>query len=448
MFNFLTFKYEEPIQITLFNWISLGNLNINFGILLDPLSMVVMVPIGVVTSAVLFYSLDYMRYDPARNRFYVVLSVFALFMTLLIVSDNYITMFIGWELIGVISYLLISFWNTRISAMKSALSAILLNRMGDALFVIFLGTIISLYNSVEFNTIELLTPHTHTTTLNLLAIMLLVAATAKSAQLGLHSWLLLAMESGNKIGKNNKNNIYILIRWDSIWNILFDLSPPHRGGVRTFHGVAGRFLLTLLKFYVLRTTIIIHNIIRLILHNLGLNEEELILLFKSPSLSGVNSTSPNTEGTSAKDSTSDSNHVSPADSINSTLPTRSGEEVPCVASDNKKKKGPSRYGEIWVYDIYTGTLINGGPFVSKVECSNILGFNRGTILNYLNSGELFKGKYFFSYIPLTKEQLQAKNLYKGILLETITGELLGDGHLRRDTLTARLEFTFAKDILY
>lgn len=193
--NILTFKYEEPIQITLFNWISLGNLNINFGILLDPLSMVVMVPIGVVTSAVLFYSLDYMRFDPARNRFYVVLSVFALFMTLLIVSDNYVTMFIGWELIGVISYLLISFWNTRISAMKSALSAILLNRMGDALFVIFLGTIISLYNSVEFNTIELLTPHTHTTTLNLLAIMLLVAATAKSAQLGLHSWLLLAMES-------------------------------------------------------------------------------------------------------------------------------------------------------------------------------------------------------------------------------------------------------------
>jgi NADH-ubiquinone oxidoreductase chain 5 len=71
--------------------------------------------------------------------------------------------------------------------MKSALSAILLNRMGDALFVLFLGTILSLYNTVDFSTIELMTPHTNTTILNLLAIMLLIAATAKSAQLGLHS---------------------------------------------------------------------------------------------------------------------------------------------------------------------------------------------------------------------------------------------------------------------
>lgn len=212
IFSILTFKYEEVIHITLFNWINIGNLNINFGILLDPLSLVVMVPIGIVTSAVLFYSIDYMRYDPARNRFYVVISIFALFMTLLIVSDNYLIMFIGWELIGVISYLLISFWNTSISAMKSALSAILINRMGDALFVIFIGTIISLYNSVDFNTIELLTPHTNTTILNLLAIMLLIAATAKSAQLGLHSWLLFAMASTDKHQYKDKSKwiMYLL----------------------------------------------------------------------------------------------------------------------------------------------------------------------------------------------------------------------------------------------
>nr|UFP91130.1 NADH dehydrogenase subunit 5 [Metschnikowia bicuspidata] len=193
MFSMLTFKYEEVMHMTLFNWMNMGNLNINFGILLDPLSLVVMVPMGIVTSAVLFYSIDYMRYDPARNRFYVVISMFALFMTLLMVSDNYLIMFMGWELMGVMSYLLISFWNTSMSAMKSALSAILINRMGDALFVMFIGTIISLYNSVDFNTIELLTPHTNTTILNLLAIMLLMAATAKSAQLGLHSWTLFAI---------------------------------------------------------------------------------------------------------------------------------------------------------------------------------------------------------------------------------------------------------------
>lgn len=194
MFNWLTYIYEETVYINLGTWISLGDIQINYGLLLDSLSMVVMVPVGIVTLAVLFYAIDYMRYDPNRNRFYIILSVFAIFMTVLVVSDNYVMMFIGWEFVGVISYLLISFWNTRIAAMKSALSAILLNRMGDTLFVICIGTMLSLFHAVDFDTIELLTPHTDTLILNLMAIMLLVAATAKSAQLGLHGWLLSAME--------------------------------------------------------------------------------------------------------------------------------------------------------------------------------------------------------------------------------------------------------------
>lgn len=194
MLNWLTYINEETIYINLGTWISLGDIQINYGLLLDSLSMVVMVPVGIVTLAVLFYAIDYMRFDPNRNRFYIILSVFAIFMTVLVVSDNYVMMFIGWEFVGVISYLLISFWNTRIAAMKSALSAILLNRMGDTLFVICIGTMLSLFHAVDFDTIELLTPHTDTFILNLIAIMLLIAATAKSAQLGLHGWLLSAME--------------------------------------------------------------------------------------------------------------------------------------------------------------------------------------------------------------------------------------------------------------
>nr|QMS50938.1 Nad5 [Metschnikowia sp. EBDM2Y3] len=194
MFNYLTYMFEETMHMNLGSWISLGNMNMNYGMLLDPLSMVVMVPVGLVTMAVLFYAMDYMRYDPNRNRFYVMLSIFAIFMTVLVISDNYVMMFMGWEFVGVMSYLLISFWNTRLAAMKSALSAMLLNRMGDALFVMFMGSMLSMFHAVDFNTMELLTPHVNTTMLNLLAIMLLVAATAKSAQLGLHSWLLLAME--------------------------------------------------------------------------------------------------------------------------------------------------------------------------------------------------------------------------------------------------------------
>ena len=190
----LTYFYEESVYINLGTWLSLGDIQINYGLLLDSLSMTVMVPVGIVTLAVLFYAIDYMRHDPNRNRFYVILSVFAIFMTVLVVSENYLMMFIGWEFVGVISYLLISFWNTRIAAMKSALSAILLNRMGDTLFVICLAFMLNLFHAVDFYTIELLTPHTDTFILNLLAIMLLIAATAKSAQLGLHGWLLSAME--------------------------------------------------------------------------------------------------------------------------------------------------------------------------------------------------------------------------------------------------------------
>lgn len=227
--------YEEPVFIHLGSWVSLGNLDINYGILLDSLSMSVMVPVGIVTLCVLFYAVDYMAHDPNRNRFYIILSVFAIFMTVLVVSENYLMMFIGWEFVGVVSYLLISFWNTRIAAMKSALSAILLNRMGDTFFVICLGCMITYFNALDFETIELLTPHVDTLILNLLVLMLLIAATAKSAQLGLHGWLLSAMEghrrwkawyiknSNRKINKRNlssKNEDYknrSPLNYDKIW---------------------------------------------------------------------------------------------------------------------------------------------------------------------------------------------------------------------------------------
>nr|CBM41824.1 NADH dehydrogenase subunit 5 [Millerozyma farinosa] len=193
--SYLVFFHEEPVHMHMANWMSVGDMNVNYGMLLDSLSMVVMVPMGVVTLLVLFYSLDYMRHDPNNNRFYMMLSVFAMFMTMLVMSDNYIMMFIGWEFVGVISYLLMSFWNTRMAAMKSALSAVLLNRVGDTFFVIGLAIMLNMYHTVDFQTLELLLPYANTTMMTLMGMMLLVASTAKSAQLGLHGWLLSAMEA-------------------------------------------------------------------------------------------------------------------------------------------------------------------------------------------------------------------------------------------------------------
>lgn len=188
------FIYEEPVTIHLGSWINLGDIIIPFGLSLDTLAMTVIVPVGIVTLCVLIYAIEYMSHDPNRNRFYIILSIFAVFMTILVVSDNYLMMFIGWEFVGVISYLLISFWSTRITAMKSALSAILLNRMGDTFFVIALALMINYFHAVDYDTIALVTPYINTFLLNILGLLLLLAATAKSAQLGLHAWLLQAME--------------------------------------------------------------------------------------------------------------------------------------------------------------------------------------------------------------------------------------------------------------
>nr|YP_003434129.1 NADH dehydrogenase subunit 5 [Candida maltosa]ABX10011.1 NADH dehydrogenase subunit 5 [Candida maltosa] len=190
----LYYFYEETSYITIGSWISIGNLSIPFGLALDSLAMSVMIPVGIVTLCVLLYAVTYMSHDPNRNRFLIILSVFAIFMSILVLSDNYLMLFIGWEFVGVISYLLISFWSTRIAAMKAALSAVLLNRMGDTFLVVALGLLINYYSAVDYETIILLSPYMNTLLLNILSLLFLLAATAKSAQLGLHGWLLQAME--------------------------------------------------------------------------------------------------------------------------------------------------------------------------------------------------------------------------------------------------------------
>lgn len=192
--NWLWFIHEEPIIIRLGSWITLGDLQIDYSIILDSLSMSVMVPVGIVTICVLWYAIEYMSHDPNINRFLIILSIFAVFMSVLVVSDNYLMMFIGWEFVGVISYLLISFWSTRIDAMKSALSAILLNRLGDTFFIIAMAIMLNTFYTLNFYAIELLVPNIQIFILNIIATLLFLAACAKSAQFGFHSWLLLAME--------------------------------------------------------------------------------------------------------------------------------------------------------------------------------------------------------------------------------------------------------------
>nr|YP_004733525.1 NADH dehydrogenase subunit 5 [Candida frijolesensis]ADK72533.1 NADH dehydrogenase subunit 5 [Candida frijolesensis] len=225
--NFLKYNHEESIWIDLGNWLNIGDINISYDLSLDELSMTVLVPVFIVTLCVLLYAIFYMSHDPKRNLFLILLSIFVIFMTILIVAGNYLLLFVGWEYVGVISYILISFWSTRIAGMKSALSAILMNRMGDTFFVIALGLMLINYRALDFETINLLTKQFDISLINIISILLVLAATAKSAQLGLHAWLLLSMEGPTPVSALLHAatmvcaGVYVLVRS----NIILEYSP-------------------------------------------------------------------------------------------------------------------------------------------------------------------------------------------------------------------------------
>lgn len=142
--------------------------------------------------------------DAHLTRFFSLLSLFTFFMFILVASDNFLVLFVGWEGIGICSFLLISFWQTRIAATKSALKAIVLNRLGDASFIAAVSLLFLIFKSVDFAVIFQLVPfvaHSYFSFLifnfsylEVISILLVIAAVGKSAQLGLHGWLPEAME--------------------------------------------------------------------------------------------------------------------------------------------------------------------------------------------------------------------------------------------------------------
>jgi NADH-quinone oxidoreductase subunit L len=120
----------------IFEWISSGNLKINWSINIDPLSSVMLVVVTFVSSLVHVYSIGYMSHDPNRPRFMSYLSLFTFSMLMLVVSDNFLQLFFGWEGVGLCSYLLIGFWYKKESANNAAIKAFLVNRVGDFGFAI------------------------------------------------------------------------------------------------------------------------------------------------------------------------------------------------------------------------------------------------------------------------------------------------------------------------
>ena len=140
-------------NIKLFDWFSIGNYSVSWGFLFDTVTVSMLIVVTSISMLVHLYSTSYMEADPHLNRFMSYLSLFTFFMLCLVTGDNFIQLFLGWEGVGVSSYLLINFWFTRLQANKAALKAIIVNRFGDFGLIIALATIFFLFKSFQFGVV-------------------------------------------------------------------------------------------------------------------------------------------------------------------------------------------------------------------------------------------------------------------------------------------------------
>jgi len=183
-----------PVTIKLFRWVDSESLNIFWAFNFDSLTVSMLIPVLIVSSLVHIYSIGYMSHDPHNQRFFSYLSLFTFMMIILVTANNFLLMFVGWEGVGVCSYLLVSFWFTRIAANQSSISAFLTNRVGDCFLTIGMFAILWSFGNIDYSTVFSLAPYISENIITLIGICLLIGAMAKSSQIGLHVWLPMAME--------------------------------------------------------------------------------------------------------------------------------------------------------------------------------------------------------------------------------------------------------------
>ncbi len=226
---FFEFNSTEPIIIPLFDWIKVGTLNIPFSFQIDQLSILMLLIVTGIGSLIHIYSAGYMSHDAGFGKFFSYLNLFVFFMLLLVLGSNYVVMFIGWEGVGLCSYLLIGFWFTNAAYADAAKKAFIMNRIGDLGFLLGVFLIISTFGSVSFAEIfpQAKNMVSGDATLTLITILLFIGATGKSAQLPLFTWLPDAMAGPTPVSAlihaatMVTAGIYMIARS----NILFTLSP-------------------------------------------------------------------------------------------------------------------------------------------------------------------------------------------------------------------------------
>src|SRR5690606_4048149 len=212
-----------------FEWITAGSLNVSLSFLIDPLSAVMLLIVTGIGFLIHVYSIGYMKHDAGFAKFFAFLNLFVFFMLLLVLGSNYVVMFIGWEGVGLCSYLLIGFWFKNKDFANAGKKAFVMNRIGDLSFLIAVFMIFNTFGTLEFAGVfpQAAGMGMGDTTLLLITLLLFIAATGKSAQIPLFTWLPDAMAGPTPVSAlihaatMVTAGIYMIARS----NILFTLSP-------------------------------------------------------------------------------------------------------------------------------------------------------------------------------------------------------------------------------
>lgn len=219
----------KSFTIQLFDWIQVGKLNIPFSFQVDPLSSLMILIVTGIGFLIHVYSVGYMHHDAGFAKFFSYLNLFVFFMLLLVLGSNYVVMFIGWEGVGLCSYLLIGFWFSNPAYASAAKKAFVMNRIGDLGFLIAIFLIFNTFNSVEFAKVfpQAANLAAGSDVITLITILLFIGATGKSAQIPLFTWLPDAMAGPTPVSAlihaatMVTAGIYMIARS----NILFTLAP-------------------------------------------------------------------------------------------------------------------------------------------------------------------------------------------------------------------------------
>lgn len=219
----------KAFEITLFDWISVHNFKLSFGLLLDQLSLLWLLFVTGIGSLIHLYSISYMHDDENMHKFFAYLNLFVFFMITLVIGNNLLVMFIGWEGVGLCSYLLIGFWYKNQSYNDAAKKAFIMNRIGDLGFLIGIFILASVFSTVDFVGMQnaLTVGTANTGLLGIAALCLFIGACGKSAQLPLYTWLPDAMAGPTPVSAliHAATMVTAGIFMVTRMNFLFDLTP-------------------------------------------------------------------------------------------------------------------------------------------------------------------------------------------------------------------------------